>query len=170
MMQNRCHEPEPIPVDVRAESRVVMESWRWAVGIPQTAQAMFWWGAFTEWCVASDHGIFADYAERGPLIIFRSRQTSFRWALHPTTGEFRNANNRQSSWSGFITRNPDIAAGLLMALPALAPVEPPPIKTTLQGLAALAELMRHHARDNPIVVMHLEEVKGAVMRALDYAR
>lgn len=116
-MQTAGAQAEPIPEDVRAESRIVIESERWTVGMPLTPNAMFWWGAFTHWCVAADSALFADYVERGPLVIFRSRQTSFRWALHPVTGEFRNVNNRRASWSGFVMRNPDIAAGLLMLYP-----------------------------------------------------
>lgn len=163
-------QPERIPDDVRVESRIDMETGGWVVGMPLTPHAMYWWGAFTEWCAAADPGLFADYIERGPLIIFRSRQTSFRWALHSVTGEFRNSRNRRASWSGFVMRNPDIAANLLTALPNLAPNAPPPIPPLLHGLSALADLVRHHSRNNPIVVMHLEEVEGAVMRALDYAR
>jgi hypothetical protein len=118
--------PEPIPDDVRAGSRVILESDFWAVGLPLTYRAMHWWGAFSDWCVAADHGLFVDYIERGPLIVFLSHQTDARWALHPTTGEFRNAKNRRVSWAGFIMRHPDIAAGLLAALPNPASPAPPP--------------------------------------------
>lgn len=109
-----------IPDGIRAESHIAIENDRWLVGAPLTARAMYWWGAFTDWCVAIDHGFFVDYLARGPLIIFIAHHTGSRWALHPTTGEFRNANNRRASWTGFIMRHPDIAAGLLAALPNLS--------------------------------------------------
>ncbi|WP_198157207.1 hypothetical protein [Erythrobacter dokdonensis] len=115
-----------IPDEVRTESRIPMENERWLVGLPLSPRSMFWWGAFTDWCVAADHGLFADYIERGPLIIFLERQSDARWALHPKTCEFRNAKNRRASWAGFIMRHPEIAAGLLAVLPNLVQPAPPP--------------------------------------------
>lgn len=163
-------DPWPLPDDIREQSRIILHSRNWLVGIPQTPNAMFWWGAFTEWCVAADQGLFNDYNERGPLIVFRSRDTSFRWALHPTTKEFRNAGNRRVSWSGFLMRNPEVAASLLLALPNIRLREMPPMQPLVLGLSALVELVRHSAHDNPIAAMHLEEMEGAAMRALDYCK
>lgn len=160
----------PVPSDIREQSRIVLQSREWLVGIPLTPNAMFWWGAFTEWCVAVDRGLFNDYNERGPLIVFRSRITNSRWALHSATGEFRNSRNRLASWSGFLMRHPDIAASLLSVLPNIRPFEAPPMEPLVLGLSALVELVRLHAQDNPIVVMHLEEMEGAAMRALDYCK
>lgn len=169
-MQDNRASPEPIPNDVRAESRIVIETKRWVAGVPRTMRAMSWWGAFTDWCVATDANLFTDYADHGPLVIFRSRETSFRWALHPTTGEFRNVRNKRASWSGFLMRNPDVAAGLLKALIELEPTRKVPIRPALEGLASLADFVRCHSAVDPIVVMHLEEVEGAIQRALVYSR
>ena len=124
-----------IPDEVRTESRIPLENERWLVGMPLSPRSMFWWGAFTDWCVVADHGLFVDYIERGPLIIFLERQSDARWALHPTTSEFRNANNRRASWAGFTMRYPEIAAGLLAALPNLAP----PAPTLSRGWSASPE-------------------------------
>jgi len=109
---------EPIPEDVRAHSRVVVETPRWLIGVPLSPYAMYWWGNFTDWCTASDSAFFHDYTAKGPLIVFRSRATSFRWMLHPTTGEFRDYRNKRVSWSGFLMRNGDIAGEMLLALGA----------------------------------------------------
>lgn len=159
---------DPIPPDVREGSRVLLETANWVVGIPDTMRAMYWWGAFTEWCVSSDEDMFEYFSEKGPLIVFRSRHDSFRWALHSCGGEFRNANNRRASWSGFLMRNPDIAVGLLIALAQFEPSDPPRLKPLVQGLAALAESVRLYSRSESIVAMHLEEMEGAAMRVLDY--
>jgi hypothetical protein len=157
-----------IPDDIRSCSRVIIETNAWLVGIPLNPLAMYWWGAFTEWCVAADAGVFADYADLGCLIVFRSRTTRFRWALHSATGEFRNSNNRRASWSGFLMRNPDVAAGLMKALAKLDPSDPLPLRPLVLGLSYLIELVRQRARGDPIATMHLEEMEGAAMRALDY--
>lgn len=161
---------DPIPPDVREGSRVLLETTNWVVGIPAAMHAMHWWGAFTEWCVALDHGMFNSYLAEGALIVFRSRKTSSRWALHTSTGEFRNDRNRRASWSGFLMRHPEIAGGLLHELARLNPPDPIPIKPLVEGLSALAELVRHHAYDKPMVAMHVGEMEGAAMRALDYAK
>lgn len=168
-MRATSDELETIPRDVLEQSHIVMENSGWHVGIPLTSHAMYWWGAFTKWCVAADSGMFLDYAERGALIVFRSRSTSFRWALHSVTGEFRNADNKRASWSGFLMRNPDIAAGLLSALAQINRPAPVPLKPLVQGLLFITELLRREAHGLPIVAMHLEEMEGAAMRALDYA-
>ena len=107
---------ESIPADVRACSHVLVETDEWFIGSPKAPLAMYWWGAFTEWCTATDAGIFNDYAQRGPLIVFRSRTTSFRWMLQPSTGEFRDCRNRRASWRGFLMRHQAVAHDLLAAL------------------------------------------------------
>jgi len=109
---------EPIPVDVRPESRVFIETEQWLVGTPLSPHAMYWWGNFTEWCTAAESGFFYDYASKGPLIVFRSRLTSFRWLLHPSTGEFRDYRNKRVSWRGFLMRNVDLAGDLMLAIAA----------------------------------------------------
>lgn len=107
---------DPVPADVRACSRIISKTDQWLIGSPLEPLAMFWWGAFTEWCTASDAGIFHDYAARGALVVFRSRTTSFRWMLQPATGEFRDCRNRRASWRGFLMRHPAIAENLLIAV------------------------------------------------------
>ena len=107
---------ETIPGDIRPLSRVILESDYWHVGVPLSPHAMYWWGNFTDWCTASESSFFYDYAAKGPLIVFRSRPTSFRWLLHPATGEFRDYRNRRASWRGFLMRNGDVAGGLMLAL------------------------------------------------------
>jgi hypothetical protein len=107
---------ENIPRDVRAVSKVIVESDRWHIGMPLAPLAMYWWGCFTDWCTASDSSIFHDYVVQGPLIVFRARTSSFRWMLHPATGEFRDHRNKRVSWAGFLMRNPDVAGDLMLAL------------------------------------------------------
>lgn len=107
---------EDIPVDVRPHSRVIVESNAWHIGVPLSPHAMYWWGSFTDWCTASESGFFYDYVAKGPLIVFRSRVSSFRWMLHPATGEFRDHRNKRASWVGFLTRNNGVAGELLVAL------------------------------------------------------
>jgi hypothetical protein len=80
---------------------------------------MYWWGSFTNWCTASESSFFYDYTAKGPLIVFRSRTTSFRWLLHPATGEFRDYRNKRASWSGFLMRNTDVAGEMMQALATL---------------------------------------------------
>lgn len=109
---------ENIPPDVRPLSRVIVETDRWHVGVPHSPHAMYWWGSFTDWCTASDSAIFHDYVAKGPLIVFRSRITSFRWLLHPATAEFRDYRNKRASWNGFLMRNRDVANDLMLALAA----------------------------------------------------
>ena len=107
---------ESIPPDVRAHSHVFAEGEEWLVGAPLTPNAMYWWGAFTEWCTAYDTGLFYEYALKGTLVVFRSRTTSFRWLLHPVTGEFRDYRNKVASWRGFLMRYPTAANDLLGGL------------------------------------------------------
>jgi hypothetical protein len=109
---------ENIPPDVRPLSRVIVETDHWHVGMPLSPHAMYWWGSFTDWCTTSESTFFHDYVAKGPLIVFRSRTTSFRWLLHPATGEFRDYRNKRASWNGFLMRNRDIAGGLMLALAA----------------------------------------------------
>lgn len=107
---------EVIPKDVRPLSQVIVESDRWHVGVPLSPHAMYWWGSFTDWCTASNSTLFHDYFAKGPLVVFRSRQTSFRWMLHPATAEFRDYRNKRASWRGFLMRHNDVASDLLLAL------------------------------------------------------
>lgn len=107
---------ENIPRDIRPVSRMIVESESWHVGVPLSPYAMYWWGSFTNWCTASDSSLFYDYAAKGPLIVFRSRVTSFRWLLHPSTREFRDYRNKRASWRGFLMRNSDVAGEVLLAL------------------------------------------------------
>lgn len=107
---------ENIPKDIRLLSRVIVESDRWHVGVPLSPRAMSWWGSFTDWCTASESTFFHDYVAKGPLIVFRSRVTSFRWLLHPATGEFRDYRNKRVSWSGFLMRNRDFAGEVMLGL------------------------------------------------------
>lgn len=110
---------ENIPRDVRRFTQVIVESERWHVGVPLSPHAMYWWGSFTDWCTAIDSSFFNDYVAKGPLIVFRSRITSFRWLLHPATGEFRDFRNRNVSWRGFLMRNIDVAGDMMLALAAV---------------------------------------------------
>ncbi|HET7575120.1 MAG TPA: hypothetical protein VFK19_00985 [Sphingomicrobium sp.] len=110
---------ENIPEDVKPHSRVILENDRWLVGVPLSPAAMYWWGNFTEWCTASDGAFFYDYAAKGSLIVFRSRLTSFRWLLHPATGEFRDYRNKRVSWNGFLMRNADVAGEMMLELAAV---------------------------------------------------
>lgn len=105
---------EAIPVDVLRQSRMLAQSQVWLIGVPQTADAMFWWGAFTSWCTAYDTQIFEAYSQRGDLIVFRDLVCGGRWMLHSENGEFRDRDNRLASWRGFLMRNPDLS-GLFLA-------------------------------------------------------
>lgn len=111
---------EDIPEDVRPHSRVIVQTDRWLVGIPLSPRAMYWWGSFTKWCTASDGALFYDYVAKGNLVVFRSRVTTFRWLLHPATGEFRDYRNKRASWNGFLMRNPEIAAEMMLAMAIVA--------------------------------------------------
>lgn len=107
---------DSVPVDIRPQSRMLLETEAWLVGVPLTRWAMMWWGGFTEWCTARSDGAFEQYHRQGDLIVFRSRVSWHRWMLHPATAEFRDRDNKRRSWRGFLMKNGDIAAGLMMAL------------------------------------------------------
>lgn len=108
--------PPAVPDDVLPYSRVLVQSDDWLVGIPLSPHAMFWWGAFTEWCTAHDSALFNEYNQRGALIVFRSMTSAFKWMLHAATGEFRNCDNRVVSWRGFLMRHPELTAQLMESL------------------------------------------------------
>lgn len=106
---------EPVPPDVAPQSVLLWESADWLVGVPLTFWASCWWGNFTEWCTAVDEPAFNVYARQGPLLVFRQRRTSWKWQLHPPTGEFRDLRNRRASWRGFLARYPEVAGALVPA-------------------------------------------------------
>ena len=108
----------PVPVDIRPESLVLLETDEWLVGVPLTPWAAAWWGSFTQWCTAIDDGAFWSSHRQGPLIVFRHRVSSYRWQLHPVTGEFRDCRNRRASWRGFVGREPVLVAALASAFHA----------------------------------------------------
>lgn len=107
---------EPVPRDVLPHSRVLIETDRWLVGIPLTPHAMYWWGAWSEWCVARERCYFDDYVAKGPLIVIRCRHSSFRWLLHAATEEFRGVRNKRASWRGFLMRNPELSGAIMLRL------------------------------------------------------
>lgn len=109
-----------IPDDVRPHTAVIAETDEWLIGAPLSPYAMFWWGAFTDWCTALDAGMFNDYTAKGVLIVFKDRTTSYRWMLQPSTGEFRDRDNKRASWRGFLMRHPELAGALLERLASLA--------------------------------------------------
>ena len=106
----------PVPPDILPMSVVLLESPRWLVGVPLTPWAAAWWGSWTGWCTAVDDGAFHFYHRRGPLLVFRQRETSWRWQLHAATGEFRNCGNRRVSWRGFLGKYPEVSEALVAAL------------------------------------------------------
>jgi len=106
----------PVPSDIRLGSVVLLESADWLIGTPLTPWAAAWWGSFTDWCTVIDDGAFACYHRQGPLIVFRQRVASWRWQLHPATGEFRDIRNRRASWRGFLGRYPEIAEAFVGAV------------------------------------------------------
>lgn len=116
---------EPVPPDVAPQSILLWESSNWLVGVPMTFLASCWWGGFTDWCTAIDEPSFTIYSRQGPLLVFRQRQTSWRWQLHPATGEFRDKANRRASWRGFLARYPELA-GALVGLKTKARSRPAP--------------------------------------------
>lgn len=102
--------------DVIAQQSIMLHSCRsWLVGVPMTPEAAGWWGFFTDWCTARDVSAFSIYHRQGPLIVFQHRSASWRWQLHPATGEFRDMQNRGASWKGFLGRHPEVAAALAKA-------------------------------------------------------
>lgn len=159
---------DSIPSDVRSHSRVLMETKAWLVGVPLNMHAMGWWGAFSEWCVALERVHFDHYMGEGPLVIFRSRTTHLRWALHPTTGEFRDIRNRRASWRGFVMRNPDIVGALMRTLATVDRPDPSTVRTLLAGLAAATELAKLVSSDLPNARLKLNEVEGTILDALDW--
>lgn len=102
----------PVPANVRSQTLMLLEAADWQVGVPLTFWASAWWGMGTEWCTATDAPSFDIYHRRGPLIVFRACASGERWQLHPSTGEFRDAQNRKKSWRGFVGRNPDVLQAL----------------------------------------------------------
>lgn len=121
---------DPVPPDIVAQSRLLVETERWRIAVPLTFRAMAWWGAFTDWCVAEDDGAFGVYDRQGPLLVFRERASGRGWLLHPATGEFRNDANRRAGWRGFLMRHPDAAGAVLAALDGL----PRPDAVTASGV------------------------------------
>lgn len=77
-----------------------------------TLWAAAWWGRYTDWCTARDMSAFEVYNRQGPLLVFRHRAGVGFWQLHPVTGEFRDALNRQASWRGFLSRYPSVCGAL----------------------------------------------------------
>lgn len=111
---------EPVPEDVRPHSKLLWETDQWLVGVPLSIYAMCWWGSFTDWCVAREPSYFESYTQCGPVVVFRSRITSFRWALHASTSEFRDFQNKRVSWRGFLMRHPEVADDMMSAVGNLA--------------------------------------------------
>ncbi len=110
----------PVPADVRPQSAILAETEAWLIGVPLTPWAAGWWGSWTEWCTAIDESAFNVYHRQGPLIVFRQRVASWRWQLHPATGEFRDMRNRRASWRGFLGRYPEVSEALLAAFKGAA--------------------------------------------------
>lgn len=111
---------EPVPDDVRPQSRMLVETDEWLVGIPLTWRAMAWWGASSEWCTVSDEAAFELYTRQGPLVVFHNRGGEGCWMLHPATGEFRDRWNKRAGWRGFVMRNPTVTGAILSALNGIA--------------------------------------------------
>lgn len=105
-----------VPDDILPVSDVLLDRGDWLVGVPRSAWAAAWWGAFTQWCTASDWAGFEVYARTGLLIVFIHRPSGRRWQLHARSGEFRDDRNRLCSWRGFVMRHAEIAGALLFAL------------------------------------------------------
>jgi hypothetical protein len=97
-----------VPTDVLPESLLLLRNRRWLVGVPLTYHAACWWGSWTQWCTARDEPSFDLYFRQGPLVVFMERVASWRWQLHPATGEFRDMDGRRVSWRGFVSRNPEV--------------------------------------------------------------
>lgn len=112
---------ERMPIDVGEQSLVFPHSADWLVGAPLSPCAAAWWGAFTEWCTATEASSFWEYNIRGPLIVFQDRSTGLRWQLHPTTGEFRDEKNRAVSWRGFLCRNPAVVGAMVGVFESVRP-------------------------------------------------
>lgn len=115
----------PVPRDVRPASIVLLESRFWLVGVPLTPAAAAWWGSWTDWCTAIDDSAFHIYHRQGPLIVFRQRVASWRWQLHPATGEFRDLQNRKASWQGFLGRYPELCGALVAGVGGFGGSAPP---------------------------------------------
>lgn len=104
-----------VPEAIRAQSLLLFEDGEWLIGVPLTPEAAAWWGAFTDWCTASDDSAFHLYHRRGPLVVFQHRTASWRWQLHASTREFRDMANRKASWVKFVGQVPQVADALARA-------------------------------------------------------
>lgn len=102
-----------VPDDVRSQSLVLLETERWLVGVPLTPSAASWWGAWTDWCTGTDATAFLFYHRQGPLVVFQRREASWRWQLHPPTGEFRDMRNRPASFRDFLAASPELVTALV---------------------------------------------------------
>lgn len=102
-----------IPDDVRPQSVVLLESDRWLIGVPLTRHANDWWGSLAAWCTSLAPDTYSSYMARGPLLIFWQRESSWKWQLHPASGEFRDLNNKPLKWRAFLAEHPDVMAAFL---------------------------------------------------------
>lgn len=111
-------QPE-IPPGLELSSIVLVDDSDWQIGVPLTIWSSAWWGRQAEWCTRHDPASFEQYIRQGQLIVFRKAGPilgeSQSWQLHPATGEFRDQNNRRTSWRGFLQRHPELAGRLMAA-------------------------------------------------------
>lgn len=77
-------------------ARVILNTDRFKVTVPTTAEAATFYGRNTQWCTTSENGgQFDYYSKQGPLYIILDKPNNRRWQFHYETQQFMDENDRQ---------------------------------------------------------------------------
>lgn len=76
--------------------RILLDTDRFRVVVPNTAEAATHYGRNTQWCTTMSNGNhFAYYSKQGPLYIILDKPNNRRWQFHYETGQMMDENDRQ---------------------------------------------------------------------------
>lgn len=77
-------------------ARVILNTERFKVTVPMTAEAATFFGRNTQWCTTSENGGHFDYyAGLGPLYIILDKPNNRRWQFHFQSKQFMDENDRE---------------------------------------------------------------------------
>ncbi len=78
------------------DARVILNTDRFKVTVPMTAEAATFFGRNTQWCTTAENGgHFEYYADRGTLFIILDKPANRRWQFHFEDQQFMDENDRQ---------------------------------------------------------------------------
>ena len=78
------------------DARVILNTDRFKVTVPLTAEAATFFGRNTQWCTTMENGNHFDYyADLGPLYIILDKPNNRRWQFHFQSKQFIDENDRE---------------------------------------------------------------------------